>query len=104
MIQLDIERDCKPARHIELRRALVSILSPNGLCAKCREYVGIGKLEIDHVKGRTNWQPRELSKLQRIKRYWTEYLADVSLRALCRSCNGGHLNNSWRSRDERKSA
>ncbi|HEY3806043.1 MAG TPA: hypothetical protein VGL61_25720 [Kofleriaceae bacterium] len=70
----------------ELRIALLGILAPDGKCDECSKYVGIRRLEIDHVHGR-DWSARALSKLQRAKRYWSEYLTGVAIRALCRHCN-----------------
>jgi 5-methylcytosine-specific restriction endonuclease McrA len=86
----------------ELRLALLRILAPDGRCAECGRRFGVKRLEIDHVHGRT-WSARALSRPQRVLRYWTEYLARVRLRALCRSCNaidGNHRR--WR--EERKAA
>ncbi len=63
-----------------------------GLCAKCRRYFSHDRLEIDHVEG-SSWSKRSVSAWMRVARYWREFYAGVKLRALCRGCNGGHLNN-----------
>jgi hypothetical protein len=73
-------------RASQLRDALLHVLSPDGKCAKCRKRFGATSLEVDHVDGR-EWSARELYFRDRVKRYWTEFLEGVRLRALCRSCN-----------------
>lgn len=66
-----------------LRIQLVILLG--GACAVCGDPTG-DLLEIDHVEGCT-WSRRGVNSLQRVLRYWREYLAGVPLRCLCRSCN-----------------
>lgn len=70
----------------ELRLALLSILSPDGECGECGDVFFHLNMEIDHVDGRI-WSARDLFQIDRVKRYWREYLDGVRLRALCRSCN-----------------
>lgn len=70
------------ARNVRRRRAqLIAFLG--GCCAKCHARE---KLEFDHPRGRS-WQPRKLSRHNRIARYWADARAG-NLRLLCRSCNG----------------
>lgn len=66
-----------------LRVQLIVLLG--GSCASCGDPTG-DLLEVDHVNGR-DWSARGTSSLQRILKYWREYLAGVPLRCLCRSCN-----------------
>ena len=66
-----------------------------GRCACCKTYVSFDRLEIDHVDGAT-YSHRALNARVRVERYWAEFRAGVRLRASCRTCNGGHLNNRWR--------
>jgi hypothetical protein len=67
-----------------------------GQCARCRRYLSFDLLEVDHVAGAT-WNKRACNAWVRAARYWREFKAGVLLRALCRSCNGGHLNYRRRS-------
>lgn len=69
-----------------LRVSLLCVLAPEWRCAKCGKVHAVDELEVDHIDGR-NWSGRAISRLQRAKRYWSEFLAGVRLRALCRSCN-----------------
>lgn len=69
-----------------LRVSLLCVLAPEWKCAKCGVVHGVEDLEVDHVNGRA-WSGRAVSRLQRAKRYWSEFLAGIALRALCRSCN-----------------
>lgn len=62
-----------------------------GQCSRCHRYFSHDRLEIDHVDGAT-WNKRRCNAWVRVARYWREFQAGVKLRALCRSCNGGHLN------------
>jgi hypothetical protein len=62
-----------------------------GQCARCRRYLSFDLLEIDHVDGAT-WNQRACNAWVRAARYWRELEEGVRLRALCRSCNGGHRN------------
>lgn len=74
------------------REELLKILSPDGKCSKCGRKPRKHPLEIDHVDGREGWEPRKLNRWSRIARYWKEFHAGIKLRALCKPCNGGHLN------------
>ena len=62
-----------------------------GQCARCHSYLSFDRLEIDHVDG-GSWNKRACNAWVRVARYWREFKEGVRLRALCRSCNGGHLN------------
>jgi hypothetical protein len=66
-----------------------------GQCARCRRYLSFDRLEIDHVDG-ASWNKRAVNAWRRVARYWREFREGVRLRALCRGCNGGHLNNRRR--------
>lgn len=65
------------------RAALLKEIAPNGKCDICGAK---GSLEIDHVKGR-DWTLSDVSKEQRVAKYWKEYDNGIALRGLCRSCN-----------------
>lgn len=67
-----------------------------GRCARCFNYLSFDRLQIDHVDG-ASWSRNALSGLQRVARYFREFRRGVQMRALCTSCNRGHLNNRWRS-------
>jgi hypothetical protein len=66
-----------------------------GQCACCRRYLSFDLLEVDHVDG-ASWNKRACNAWVRAARYWREFKEGVRLRAACRSCNGGHLNNRRR--------
>ncbi len=78
------------AKAFEQKQALLKILSPDGRCGnpKCRKKPRNASLEIHHIDGR-DWEPRNLGRWSRVKRYWDEYRAGVRLAAWCRQCNAG---------------
>jgi hypothetical protein len=57
-----------------------------GICAKCRCYQSLDRLEVDHIDGR-DWNLRSVNAWRRVARYWREFLSGIRLRVLCRSCN-----------------
>ena len=101
MIDLAVPRSSN-ALASELRVALLRVLAPESKCAECGAIVDLEALEIDHRDGRS-WSARLLSRLDRARRYWTEFLDGVRLRALCRSCNAIDGNRRKQSRKENAS-
>jgi hypothetical protein len=85
-----------------LRVSLLCVLAPEWRCAKCGTSHEVEDLEVDHIDAR-DWSGRALSRLQRAKRYWSEFLAGVRLRALCRSCNAIDGNHRRWSREDNES-
>ncbi len=75
----------------ERRRRAALVAQLGGVCQYgfCFE---TERLEFDHLEGR-EWQPRALSRLQRIARYEQDAAAGL-LRLLCRSHNAA--DGAWR--------
>lgn len=76
----------------ELRWKLITLLG--AACAICGSDEA---LEIDHRDGRS-YDVRKMGRYDRAKRYWSEYLAGVRLRVLCKTHNAGDGNTKRRSR------
>lgn len=95
------------SRPTRLRVSLVAHLTAKansdgcGVCDQCKGEFPFELCEIDHVDGRL-WSAKATAPHTRAKRYWSEFLAGVRLRVLCRECNARDgAKRGWAKRRER---
>lgn len=82
------QRTAERSHYARKRRLdLVRLLAPDGRCARCGDGFDLEQLAVDHVDGRL-WRVEECSPSIRVARYWREFRAGVTMRALCLACNG----------------